>query len=292
MEIKPNYYDSFKCIATKCKHNCCIGWEIDIDENTLERYKNLSGTLSKELKENISLNPTPHFVLGANERCPFLDKNNLCRLILQGGDDMLCEICKEHPRFYNDVYGVTEKGLGLSCEEAARVILTAKAPFELVGEIKENAFSKERAEVFSVLQNREMPLQKRIDTLLERIDATFEIERTDWVGIFKKLERLDDSWGELLSSIDFIKRKIPENLSVNYEHLVCYFIYRHLSGGLDDLMFKERILFAVLSTYLIANLNKTKTLDEMIEIARMYSGEVEYSSENTTILLEILNGQL
>jgi hypothetical protein len=53
---------------------------------------------------------------------------------------------------------------------------------------------------------------------------------------------------------------------------------------------QERILFAVLSTYLIASLNKRKTIDEMIEISRMYSAEVEYSSENTGILFEILRG--
>lgn len=290
MEIKPNYYDSFKCVASKCTHNCCIGWEIDIDENTLERYENLCGEIAKELKQNISLNPTPHFVLAKDERCPFLDENNLCRLILQGGDDMLCEICKEHPRFYNDVYGITEKGLGLCCEEAARVILTANEPFELIGENLDNEFSKERLAVFSILKNREMPLQERIGTLLEKFDAKLEVEKTDWVSVFKNLERLDEKWGELISSIDFLTECIPENLDVNYEHLICYFIYRHLGGGLDDLLFKERILFAVLSTYLIASLNKTKTLDEMIEVSRMYSAEVEYSSENTDILFEILRG--
>ena len=290
MEIKPNYFDSFKCVASKCTHNCCIGWEIDIDENSLERYENLSGEIGRKLKENISLNPTPHFTLAKDERCPFLDENTLCELILQGGDDMLCEICKEHPRFYNDVYGVTEKGLGLCCEEAARVILTAKEPFELIGENFESEFSKERAKIFSLLKNREMPLLKRIDLLLESIGAEFDVEKTDWVGVFKNLERLDEKWSEALSSISFIKRDIPENLENNYEHLICYFIYRHLSGGLDDLLFKERILFAVLSTYLIASLNKTNTLDELTEISRMYSAEVEYSSENTDVLLEILRG--
>ena len=39
-EVFPNYYKKFKCIADKCKHNCCIGWEIDIDNDTLEFYFN------------------------------------------------------------------------------------------------------------------------------------------------------------------------------------------------------------------------------------------------------------
>ena len=37
--IVPEYYKEFKCIASKCKNNCCIGWEIDIDKDTYELYK-------------------------------------------------------------------------------------------------------------------------------------------------------------------------------------------------------------------------------------------------------------
>lgn len=38
----PDYYDEFQCIADKCSDNCCIGgWEIDIDEDTYERYQQI-----------------------------------------------------------------------------------------------------------------------------------------------------------------------------------------------------------------------------------------------------------
>ena len=32
MLVYPDYYPEFRCSASACKHNCCIGWEIDIDE--------------------------------------------------------------------------------------------------------------------------------------------------------------------------------------------------------------------------------------------------------------------
>ena len=35
--VVPNYYNQFKCIAEKCHHNCCIGWEIDIDDHACDR---------------------------------------------------------------------------------------------------------------------------------------------------------------------------------------------------------------------------------------------------------------
>ena len=38
----PKYYKNFKCIADRCPHSCCIGWEIDIDRTTLTKYESLS----------------------------------------------------------------------------------------------------------------------------------------------------------------------------------------------------------------------------------------------------------
>ena len=35
----PEYYKDFVCIADRCKHSCCVGWEIDVDKDTLEKYK-------------------------------------------------------------------------------------------------------------------------------------------------------------------------------------------------------------------------------------------------------------
>ena len=54
LTVYPNYYPTFRCIAGACKHSCCIGWEIDIDEETLTKYKNMSGPLGDRLRRNIS----------------------------------------------------------------------------------------------------------------------------------------------------------------------------------------------------------------------------------------------
>lgn len=36
--IKPDFYDAFHCIASRCRHSCCVGWEIDIDGDTADLY--------------------------------------------------------------------------------------------------------------------------------------------------------------------------------------------------------------------------------------------------------------
>ena len=49
----PDYYKDFRCLAGDCKHSCCIGWEIDIDEDTLDYYKSVEGEFGERLKNNI-----------------------------------------------------------------------------------------------------------------------------------------------------------------------------------------------------------------------------------------------
>ena len=128
----PDYYRDFHCIASRCRHTCCAGWEIDIDEEALQRYLSEQGLLGEKLRASIETEGTPRFRLDERERCPFLTEENLCELILERGEEALCQICRDHPRFRNFWTGRIEIGLGLVCEEAARLILTREKPMELV----------------------------------------------------------------------------------------------------------------------------------------------------------------
>ena len=42
---KTSYYDDFKCIGSECPNSCCVGWEIDLDINTFQKYKQISESL-------------------------------------------------------------------------------------------------------------------------------------------------------------------------------------------------------------------------------------------------------
>ncbi len=291
MEIRPDYYDDFACIAGACRHNCCIGWEIDIDDESLDKYANTEGALRGKLRDGIALEPCAHFVLSAEERCPFLNGDNLCELILQGGDAMLCQICRDHPRFYNDVYGITEKGVGLCCEAAAKLVLTKTAPVRLVsddGTFPQNAFYRERDALLAVLQNRRMSLDERMERVLERVGVSSPIEKADWVSVYKALERLDRAWEERLNGVDCLCKDIPPQLETACEQLLCYFLYRHSGGASEEFLFRECVQFAVLSCRVIVTLCRSCSVEELVEVARMYSSEIEYSDENVDILFEKL----
>jgi len=115
----PDYYPLFHCIADRCRHNCCIGWEIDVDGDSLAAYDQIGGEMGERLHKCIDRSgEMPHFLLGEQERCPFLNGKNLCDLILYGGEGMLCQICTDHPRYRSFFSERTEIGVGLCCEEA------------------------------------------------------------------------------------------------------------------------------------------------------------------------------
>jgi lysine-N-methylase len=82
----PKYYKNFKCIADKCEHSCCIGWEIDIDGKTLDKYKALKNGYGDVINKSISAKDTPHFILKDRDKCPHLHEQGLCKIILNLGD--------------------------------------------------------------------------------------------------------------------------------------------------------------------------------------------------------------
>ena len=103
--IKPNYYQNFQCIAEQCRHNCCIGWEIDIDEDTLSYYQALGGEMGARLKKEIATDSTPHFILGAHERCPFSNDGNLCDIITEYGGTIERETDGDERRVFVQIPG-------------------------------------------------------------------------------------------------------------------------------------------------------------------------------------------
>ena len=74
--VFPNYYKKFKCINKKCRHNCCIGWEIDIDDETAEFYKEVPGPFGDRLRKSIDYTDAYCFKL-KDGQCPFLPINRV-----------------------------------------------------------------------------------------------------------------------------------------------------------------------------------------------------------------------
>ena len=84
----------------------------------------MQGSIGEKIKASVSYDGAPHFRLTEAERCPHLLNSGLCGIICELSEKALCDICREHPRFYNFTNRGKEVGLGMSCEEACRLILS------------------------------------------------------------------------------------------------------------------------------------------------------------------------
>ncbi|MGN0628596.1 MAG: flagellin lysine-N-methylase [Oscillospiraceae bacterium] len=305
----PDYYGSFCCLAGACRHTCCAGWEIDIDDESLEYYKNVPGPFGKRLAENISgEGGCAHFALSADERCPFLNEQGLCDIILALGPESLCQICDDHPRFRNFYSGRIEIGLGLCCEAAAELILGRGEPFRLevisdCGEAEEllpeeSGFFELREKVFRAAQDRRRPVLSRAEDILALCGARLpEKSPAQWADIYFSLERMDPEWDKYLSVLKTCGGVSMENfehgeLEIPFEQLLTYFIFRHLSPESTA----ETGAFAVLSFYIVRRIfcalwaqnGKSPGFGGLCEIARLYSSEIEYSDENIGKIIEII----
>lgn len=289
----PNYYQSFHCKAGACRHSCCIGWEIGIDENSLTRFRGVPGELGKKLHEKIDWE-NRCFRLDEKERCPFLNKDGLCELILALGEDSLCQICADHPRFRNFLAGRTEIGLGLCCEAAAELVLGQTEPMELVflendgtDEEEDTAFLAFRDRLFAMAQDRSRPMAQRVEEILAACHISLTMDATHWAAFLMGLERLDPRWEACLQRLREPQQPVPQG-EIPLEQLLCYLLYRHLAGALEDGDLQGRVAYCCLMWKLLRHMLR----DDLPELARMYSSEIEYSDENMDAILDEIDDLL
>lgn len=296
--VYPNYYPQFSCIADKCKHSCCVGWQIEIDKPSLERYCSIDGQLGSRIKSCIDTNGKAHFVLDEKGKCPFLNSQGLCDIISELGEQALCDICKNHPRFFNSFWSCDEVGLGLCCEEACRLILHAKQPFELINFSLDNYSKREkrivklRQGLIEIMQNRSLSLLNRHSQLLQQLGHSMPNDITVAKQLYLGLEALDAQWRALLTSLEdmpLVKLYDTEPTQSHLEQLTVYFLYRHVGNASTYEKAVDMAQFSILSTQIIMWLLQCNKQLDILELARMYSTEIEYSTVNISRIVGFLH---
>ena len=284
------YYKSFTCIADKCEHSCCVGWEICVDGETLEKYECLGAGYGDAVKTSISYDGEPHFKLCADDRCPHLNEQGLCNIILNLGEEYLCDICREHPRFYNYT-DIAEVGLGMSCPEAARIILAARdyTSMEEIGEVSadgEMEFNGRimRDKVYMTLSDRPLCYNERLANIYGDYGISFGDDEA-WVKKLSELEYLDERHRNLFMKYSSLCR--PAGVDQYLERFLAYLIYRHCTEAFNAEDFVLRLSFCLFCERLVASLavaEGASSLREMAKLASIISEELEYSEENTEAL--------
>lgn len=275
--IRPVFYSRFRCKASACRHTCCAGWEIDVDAKSAMYYRSVHGSFGEKLRRNmITEDGVTYFRLRENDRCPFLQDDGLCEMILTLGEDSLCEICREHPRFYETVGDFELQGLGLSCEAAAELFLREPAHLTFCTD------KKTRLDFPS--------LCKAVGILLPADGAGFQAEEGEALlfrhfDALKDCEVLDPAWIHML---DDVKTKTPDALAfdgVVFQNIYQYIFYRQLEYW-EDYGVEALCRYAAFSTALIRRLILSGT--PPVTALTHWSEEIEYSTENVENLLKAL----
>lgn len=182
--LKPHYYDRFECTADKCPDTCCAGWQIMIDDDSLERYGEENGEFGRRLRNSIDWEEGCFYQ--CDRRCSFLNEENLCDIYAELGADALCDTCRMYPRHVEEYEGLRELSLSLSCPVAAEMILgcTDKVRFEEEETGEEDDFDDfdflmfsqledAREVIFKIIQNRKADLRVRM-LMVEKLARDFQ----------------------------------------------------------------------------------------------------------------------
>ncbi|MBP1865242.1 lysine-N-methylase [Clostridium tetanomorphum] len=177
----------FKCSADKCISHCCRGWKIQVEDNIIEKYKNIKDEeLRNIILKNISRDPGIAGIYGNMKltdrfECALI-QNGLCYIHKNLGEEYLCNTCKTYPRHKNLVDNVKEMSATISCPEVAKLVLLNSKPmeFEAIRDFNDISITTFRIEdhegceyfwklrmfTIEVLQYRKWDLNSRIKLLI------------------------------------------------------------------------------------------------------------------------------
>lgn len=316
LHLSVQCFHAFRCLADTCPDTCCAGWEVDLDEGILAKYQSLPGPLGDEIRSRIVTEEGYTFFRMEGGRCPFLNRQNLCRIILEAGESCLSETCREHPRFWEEYGSRQETCLSISCPEAARLLLSQ--PFRLVAVETDEPAPPEEDQPDPVLLEHlltlrdtlfeaaleDSPMERRLETIA-MLAGNGELPRNlpdigDFLRQMETMEFTDQRLPSLLSRT-LGQLPAPEQVATYYaqypmeaENLLLYFLYRYVLRAVWDGYVEEKVLFAVYSLKAIFTMAVAQQGDfpELIrESAILYSREAEHSPDNLENLYMFLSGQ-
>jgi lysine-N-methylase len=293
--FQPKYMTEFKCICSSCTDSCCAGWDINIDEDTYNKYINSNGSFKELLEGKFLENKNEHdsfnhgfMILKEESRCPFLNTDMLCDIHGGFGEENLCITCKSYPRVYNIVDEVYEKSGLPSCIEVCTRAFLNKDKMEFV-EGTEDILEKEieirriidteafegtesliqyfwdiRVISINIMQNRNFSIEERLNILKKFYEQVKELHN---IQEFDEIE-------ELLEDFN--------NESVDYETLKGKKFIE--SNGFYQSLVEDELINNIRSVKLKKCIEEYKT--GTIKVEKMYNN-TEIKAEHTTSLVDI-----
>ena len=308
----PQYYKTFRCIASDCPDSCCKEWEVLVDEVSAARYREMEGPLGDDLRRYLYEDGEGDWYLRITDgRCPMWRNDGLCRIQAERGHEALCQTCRDFPRLKHDYGDFVELGLELSCPEAARIIFSEPAQWEEEQVPGGEEPEYDGADMEVLLRTRQKMLELLADTrysvaeslalgLLygyraqDALDgaelAEFEPEEELAFGasvaveahpaalaaFYLELEILTEEWRWRLRE-PAGTGEWDEKLRI----LARYGVERYWLQAISDFDLVGRVKMVIASCLLVRHLG-----GDLVETAQLYAKEIENNAENVDAILD------
>tara|TARA_B100000287_G_scaffold28458_2_gene26829 strand:+ start:5132 stop:6274 length:1143 start_codon:yes stop_codon:yes gene_type:complete len=253
MYIEFNYLKNFTCVAENCVNTCCSGWDIHIDEKTLNTITETNNNdvkrfFSKKIKPSSNKNFPAQIAIDKKKRCTFLDSNNLCKIQKKIDQRYLSHTCKTYPRrevlfpevkFLSGSFGCPEiTNISLFSEKllSFKINNTQKTdqPIKLIDEKKFNSFDPE----IQYVRNAEKILNFIYDLFLKK--ENIKVILLFVFKVIKDRQRLEvnsKKFNKLLTLFLYsIKEKNPQKKiqSTNFQFQVLKGLLNNYKDNLTD----------------------------------------------------------
>lgn len=317
----PDYFDQFSCLAGACPHSCCVGWEVVLDEETVQRYQDVPGSLGQRLRAAMRTDEEGDvcFPLRGG-RCPFLNGDDLCEIHCALGEAATSVTCREHPRFTEEYGPFREITLSAACPKANELLLGSGVPLTFL-EREDDATAEEgdewldwlvplRDHLLALLGDRSRPLRTRLRDFLLTAEAAQRLLDQDEMeelnrfcaapavkevslpaadtaalaagrDLLLDLEILEPDWRALLERATRPQGAIV--LEAGAERAAMYFAFRHILKAVNDGALLARAELCVFAVLMTAWLAEDCGLPEAL---RLFSREIEHDEDNLEALLE------
>lgn len=293
ISLYPTFYHTFQCKSNQCHHTCCQKWTIDVDEETAKLYQTLPTPLGEDLRKFMTVDDEGYYFMFSDKQptCPLLREDGLCRVVLELGEDSLCDTCHMHPRFYKYIEDLELCGVGLSCEESVEKLLATEGD-QLLFTIEDDD-GEFTAEDHPVLENIFDLLALGINPAICQFTLNHSIHYCqELVTIYKKTEPIDEEWTNQLAhleamlssttastTMDFLKADTIDVSALNKVYQ--YILYRQIDM-LAEYSLESLVRYAFDATVFIALL--THQFGNLPEQIRRWSEQIEYDEDNVAFL--------
>lgn len=293
ISIYPTIYHTFQCKADRCENTCCQLWTIDIDESTAERYHTMTGALGESLRQAITVDDEgSHFVFSKEQpMCPLLNKKGLCKVVLELGEEGLCDTCHMHPRFYKYIEDLELCGVGLSCEESVELLAEDTQSDQVIFTIEDDddEFSPdERLTIQNIFELLAFDIDSSYFLYSPNPDVQYYAKLLDLYGT---TEPIDEEWTTQINILSHDTGKLitaVQSYIANHDmglfnKVFQYILYRQIDM-LADYSLESILSYARdgVEYILITSVIEGSPLKQ---VAR-WSQQIEYDEDNVELLLQ------